>query len=66
MDDRLYPRDDNKRGSAPPAEISADAYHIAKCAREDAREAAGRIIMHMWFIFVLLPVVLGVLLMLIK
>jgi hypothetical protein len=42
-------------------EVSADAYHIVKRAREDSREAAGRIIKHLWIIFVLLPVVLGIL-----
>jgi hypothetical protein len=42
-------------------EVSADAYHIVKCAREDSREAAGRIVKHLWIIFVLLPVVLGIL-----
>ena len=39
------------------SQISADAYHIVRCAREDAREASGRIVKHMWIIFVLLPVV---------
>jgi hypothetical protein len=45
----------------PRIDISADAYHIAKCARDDAREASGRIVKHMWIIFVLLPVVFGIL-----
>jgi hypothetical protein len=43
------------------AQVSADAYHIVKCAREDAREASGRIVKHMWIIFVLLPIVLAIL-----
>jgi hypothetical protein len=30
------------------SEISADAYHIVKCAREDSREVAGRIPNHLW------------------
>lgn len=64
MDDRLYPKDDYQ--PAPGPEISVDAYHIVQCAREDAREAAGRIIKHMWIIFVLLPVVLGILLAIIR
>ena len=42
-------------------QVSADAYHIVKCAREDAREASWRIVKHMWIIFVLLPVVLAIL-----
>jgi hypothetical protein len=66
MDDRLYPKDDDKTAPAPPAEISADAAYIVKSAREDVREAAGRVIKQMWIIFVLLPVVLGALLMLVK
>ena len=41
-------------------DISADAYHIARCAREDSREAAGRIVKNLWIIFVLLPVALGI------
>ena len=51
MDDTLHPKEDYKPAPAP--EISADAYHIVKCAREDAREAADRIIKHLWIIFVL-------------
>ena len=47
-------------------EISADACHIAKCAREDSREAAERIVKHLWIIFVLLPIVLGVLFAILK
>jgi hypothetical protein len=46
--------------------ISPDADHIARCAREDAREASGRIVKHLWIIFVLLPVVLAVLFMMLK
>ncbi len=42
--------------------ISADAYYIAKASKD----AAGRIIKHLWTIFVLLPVVLGILFMLVK
>ncbi len=57
-----------RRGEQPapvpapvPDPISADAHHIARCAREDAREASGRIVKHLWIIFVCLPVVLGIL-----
>ena len=50
-----------KKVEATPDPISADAYHIARCAHEDAREASGRIVKHMWIIFVLLPIVLGIL-----
>lgn len=54
----------------PRTDISADAYHIAgvfaKCSREDGREASGRIVKHMWIIFVLLPVVLAILFALLK
>lgn len=54
----------------PHTDISADAYHIggviAKCSREDSREASGRIIKHMWIIFVLLPVVLAILFAILK
>jgi hypothetical protein len=39
--------------------ISADAHYIAQCAHDAARTASGRIIKHLWIIFVLLPVVLG-------
>jgi len=46
--------------------ISADAHYIAQCARDDAREASGRIVKHLWIIFVLLPIVLGILFMLVK
>src|ERR1017187_4730295 len=46
MDDRLYPKEDYQ--PAPGPEISADAYHIVRCPREDAREASNRIIRHMW------------------
>jgi hypothetical protein len=49
-----------------PDPISSDAYYIAKCAREDAREASGRIVKHMWIILVCLPVVLGILLTILK
>jgi hypothetical protein len=48
------------------AQVSADAYHIVKCAREDAREASGRIVKQMWIIFVLLPVVLAILFAILK
>jgi hypothetical protein len=48
------------------SQISADAYHIVKCAREDAREASWRIVKHMWIIFVLLPVVLAILFAILK
>jgi hypothetical protein len=46
--------------------VSADANYIAKCAREDAREASGRIVKHVWIIFVLLPLVLGILFAILK
>ena len=39
--------------------ISADAHYIAQCAHDDAREASGRMVKHLWFIFVALPFVLG-------
>jgi len=42
--------------------VSADAHFIAISASKDA----GRIITHLWIIFVLLPVVLGVLFALLK
>jgi hypothetical protein len=42
-------------------DISADAYHIAavfaQSSRDNAREASGRIVKHLWIIFVLVPVV---------
>lgn len=41
--------------------ISADAQHIARCAREAASQASGRIVKHLWIIFVCLPVVMGIL-----
>jgi hypothetical protein len=50
----------------PREEVSADAHHIAQRARADAREASGRIIRHLWIIFVLLPVVAYVLVQIIK
>jgi len=49
----------------PPNEVSAvsaDAHFIATSARADA----GRIIKHLWIIFVLLPVVLGILFAILK
>jgi len=53
--------------------VSADAHHIAQCAREDAhyiaqhaREDSDHIVKHMWIIFVLLPVVLAILFMILK
>lgn len=42
-------------------QISANAKYIARAIDENAREASGRIVKHMWIIFVLLPVVLGIL-----
>ncbi len=50
-------------------EVSADARHIAENqilltrneVSADARYIAGKIVSHMWIIFVLLPVVLGIL-----
>jgi hypothetical protein len=79
-DYRLHPKDVGEKidkpevrpyFAQPPVQPSAegtsvDAYYIAKCAREDAREASGRIIKHMWIIFVLLPVVIGILIALLK
>jgi|SRR5208282_97920 len=41
----------------PRTEISADAEYIAKTTLA----ASGRIVKHLWIIFVLLPVVLGIL-----
>jgi len=64
MDDRLYPKDEYV--PPPVTEISADAFHIVKCARVDSREATGRIVKHLWIIFVLLPVVLGILFAILK
>jgi hypothetical protein len=46
--------------------VSADAKYIAQCASQDALFASARIVKHMWIIFVLLPVVLGILLLLLK
>jgi hypothetical protein len=51
------------------SEVSADARHIAENqaaltrneVSADARHIAGKIVSHMWIIFVLLPIVLGVL-----
>jgi hypothetical protein len=51
---------------APRGEISADAAYIVNCAREDSKMASGRIVKHLWIIFVLLPVVLIVLFELLK
>jgi len=45
----------------PRTEVSADAIHIAQSARQAAAKASGRIVKHLWIIFVLLPVVLGIL-----
>ena len=42
--------------------ISPDAKYIARASRD----AAGRIVMHLWIIFVMLPVVLGILFALLK
>ena len=50
----------------PRSDVSADAYHIARCAREDAREASGRIVKHLWILFVLLPMALGILFAILK
>jgi hypothetical protein len=47
---------------ATEANISADAHHIAQCAREDA----NHIVKHMWGIFVLLPIMLVILWVLLK
>jgi hypothetical protein len=53
------------RGEQPtvpvPDPISPDAHFLAQSAREAAREASGRIVKHLWIIFVCLPVVLGIL-----
>lgn len=43
----------------PRSEVSADAYYIAE-------RVSGRIVKHLWIIFVLLPVVLGILFALLK
>jgi hypothetical protein len=48
------------------AQVSADARHIVKCACEDAREVSGRLVKLIWIIFVLLPVVLGILFVILK
>jgi hypothetical protein len=50
----------------PRTEVSADAHHIAQWAGRDADRNAGRIIKHLWIIFVLLPVVLAILYSLLK
>lgn len=57
IDDRLF---SHEYVPTPGPAISAEAVHIATWAREDAREAATRIIKHMWIIFVLLPIVAGI------
>jgi hypothetical protein len=41
--------------------VSADAKYIADCASQDALRSSGRIVAHLWIIFVLLPVVLAIL-----
>jgi hypothetical protein len=41
--------------------VSADAKYIAQCASQDAFFTSSRIVKHLWIIFVLLPVVLGIL-----
>jgi len=54
----------------PRTEISADAEHIAdrivKQASVDAEHIAARIVKHLWIIFVLLPIVIGILYELLK
>ena len=47
--------EDRQREQGPT--ISPDAQYIAQRASEDAQKASGRIVTHMWIIFVLLPVV---------
>ena len=43
-----------------------DARLIAKCACEDAREVSRRIVKLIWIVFVLLPMVLGILFVILK
>jgi hypothetical protein len=54
-DDNAHPDEQAKQ------RLSADANCVAICAREDAGEASGRIVMHLWIIFMLLLLVLGIL-----
>ncbi len=49
------------QAQAADAAISADARYIADHASLAAQRASGRIVKHLWIIFVLLPVVLGIL-----
>jgi hypothetical protein len=41
--------------------VSADAKYIAQCASQDAFFTSARVVKHLWIIFVLLPVMLGIL-----
>jgi hypothetical protein len=50
----------------PRTEVSADAERIVKQASVDAEHIAGRIVKHLWIIFVLLPIVIGILFELLK
>jgi hypothetical protein len=50
------------QAAVPDDPISADAHFIAMSASKDA----GRIIKHLWIIFVLLPVVLAILFAILK
>lgn len=50
-----------EQAQAADAAISADARYIAERAAIAAKKASGRIVKHLWIIFVLLPVVLGIL-----
>jgi hypothetical protein len=53
-------------GEDARTQISADAQYIAESARKDAQQASGRIVTHMWIIFVLLPIVLAILFAILK
>ncbi len=41
--------------------VSVDALYIAQVASDSARASSGRIVKHLWIIFVCLPIVLGIL-----
>jgi hypothetical protein len=50
--------------------ISADAsyitLHVVNQIHKSAQAASGRIVLNLWIIFVLLPIVLGILFMIVK
>jgi hypothetical protein len=46
--------------------VSSDAQYLARCASQDAICSSGRIVMHLWIIFVLMPFALGVAFVLLK